>query len=200
MRPVIEIARRCVEKSQDTARPEQTKHRTGGSEKQNALQLGNHHSLPNVKGEPRGVRHKPSSSNEKAGSSGLALTEIEGQRRAGSDTQLGASSSAVAPQIGCRGLEGAGNPFVCSHQTVDHHEEKNRDPNNEAAIKNDEEHRRDSLTKDGPGSLAPVWFGSFFISSEAPAATEYSGCVARASHKRKEEPENEHAPNRLPVF
>lgn len=37
-----------------------------------------HFLLPNVKGEPRGVRHKPSSSNEKAGASGLALSEIEG--------------------------------------------------------------------------------------------------------------------------
>ena len=33
--------------------------------------------LPNVKGEPRGVRDKPPSSNEKAGASGLALCEIE---------------------------------------------------------------------------------------------------------------------------
>jgi hypothetical protein len=37
-----------------------------------------HLSLPNVTDEPRGVRHKPSSSNEKAGASGLALCEIDG--------------------------------------------------------------------------------------------------------------------------
>ena len=37
------------------------------------------HRTPNVTGEPRGVRHKPSFSNEKAGASGLALPEIEGQ-------------------------------------------------------------------------------------------------------------------------